>query len=208
MHVNTSFFALIFVGPDADPSACFSFSADPRRSHKMTQAGSTFAFPQIYSFPPFFTQQSHPETQQAQLAQWVDLISSYCREKRVFFLDCAPGSSDLRSELFTNAQIERSVNPTFAAALLSHMVATGAARWERDLDSKKTSKASAPPQQGSQRAIIFWRRPEEWAELIYDWIKETGQNKSILTFYELVDGDLAQSTGEAECKGVDSRLAC
>jgi hypothetical protein len=26
-------------------------------------------------------------------------------------------------------------------------------------------------------------------------VKNTGQNKSILTFYELVDGDLAQSTG-------------
>ena len=45
-------------------------------------------------------------------------------------------------------------------------------------------------------AWIWWRRPEEWADIIADWVESTGQRGSVLTVYELVDGEAAASQGE------------
>lgn len=46
------------------------------------------------------------------------------------------------------------------------------------------------------KIIVFWKKPEEWSELIYNWVVNTGQNRSIMTFFELTEGDLVQGTGE------------
>lgn len=66
--------------------------------------------------------------------------------------------------------------------------------------------------------LIYWRKPEEWGQIIYDWvsskptrsremlirqISDTGQTGSILTFYELTEGDLAETT---EFRGLDSAI--
>lgn len=90
--------------------------------------------------------------------------------------------------------------------VVAQMVAAGTA----DYDPPKKSSKAVPTS-----ALIYWRRPEEWATIIYDWvragplveggklmrglqIKETGQNNTIMTFYELTEGgDLAATTGEA-----------
>jgi hypothetical protein len=45
------------------------------------------------------------------------------------------------------------------------------------------------------RCWIYWRRPEEWGQLIYDWVDETGQKGAVLTLYELVEGDASQAQG-------------
>lgn len=37
-------------------------------------------------------------------------------------------------------------------------------------------------------AFIYWRRPEEWAEMISGWVEETGQKNTVLTVYELLHG--------------------
>lgn len=44
-------------------------------------------------------------------------------------------------------------------------------------------------------AIIYWRKPEEWANAIYEWIDNTGQKGSVLTLYEISEGDLTVSQG-------------
>ena len=43
------------------------------------------------------------------------------------------------------------------------------------------------------KALIYWRKPSEWADLIYRHIEETGQVGSILTVHELFHGDEVQS---------------
>lgn len=45
-------------------------------------------------------------------------------------------------------------------------------------------------------AWIWWRRPEEWADVIADWVEATGQRGVVLTVYELVEGEAAVSQGE------------
>lgn len=39
---------------------------------------------------------------------------------------------------------------------------------------------------------IYWRRPEEWADLIYAWVDNTGQKGAVLTVYELRESDAVQ----------------
>lgn len=51
-----------------------------------------------------------------------------------------------------------------------------------------------PPKQASTY-LLYWRKPEEWGTIIYDWITENGLGGSIMTFYEITDGDLSFSTG-------------
>ena len=45
-------------------------------------------------------------------------------------------------------------------------------------------------------AWIWWRRPEEWADVIADWVEGTGQRGAVLTVYELIQGEAAASQGE------------
>lgn len=44
-------------------------------------------------------------------------------------------------------------------------------------------------------AWIYWRRPEEWAEVILEWIEETGQKGSVVTLYEITQGEATVGQG-------------
>jgi len=68
---------------------------------------------------------------------------------------------------------------------------------------------------GRATAIVYWRKPEEWANAIYEWvivsacfwrgwegvddrdgqIDNTGQKGSVLTLYEISEGDLTRNQG-------------
>jgi ESCRT-II complex subunit VPS25 len=40
---------------------------------------------------------------------------------------------------------------------------------------------------------VYWRTLAEWADLIYGWVDETGQKGSVLTVYELREGEAVAS---------------
>jgi ESCRT-II complex subunit VPS25 len=61
------------------------------------------------------------------------------------------------------------------------MTYTGQAEW---LISKNTE---------ATRCLLFWRKPAEWADLIYAHVEVTGQTGSIVTVYELFHADDASS---------------
>ncbi|CAG8607746.1 13687_t:CDS:2, partial [Funneliformis mosseae] len=48
----------------------------------------------------------------------------------------------------------------------------------------------SPPKKTT--AIIYWRKPEEWATLINNWVFEAGMTNSILTVYEIAHGDTTE----------------
>ncbi|KAI5301115.1 hypothetical protein KEM56_001952 [Ascosphaera pollenicola] len=52
-------------------------------------------------------------------------------------------------------------------------------------------------------AYIWWRRPEEWASVIYEWAEQTGQKKTVLTLYELIEGE---ETMSQEFHGMDTAV--
>lgn len=72
-------------------------------------AASSFSFPQLYNFPPFFTLQRNPQTLASQLASWTRLVLDYCQHHRLFSLD-VQGSWERTTGaggLFRNETIER-----------------------------------------------------------------------------------------------------
>ena len=75
------------------------------------------------------------------------------------------------------------------ACSTSPSLAPGNAAWDPPVKGK--SKAG----EAGNRVLVFWRKPEEWGEIIYTWVVNTGQNRSIMTFFELTEGDLVQATG-------------
>ena len=50
---------------------------------------------------------------------------------------------------------------------------------------------------------VFWKRPEEWGDLIAGWAEEMGQKNTVLTLYELREGD---TTRGQDFHGMDEGL--
>ncbi|PWN53590.1 ESCRT-II complex, vps25 subunit [Violaceomyces palustris] len=170
--------------------------------------GRSFEYPKLHSFPPFFTLQPNPTTLSSQLSAWENLILSHSRHHRYHFLDISPTSSasETSRQLFRNERIARELRPQDVRTVLDHLVKNGNAAWEvsgRILDHPPSSSKQAGKDLSSvggssstsrQRAVIYWRKPFEWADLIYEWVTSTGQNKSIMTLFELTEGDMVQGT--------------
>lgn len=57
---------------------------------------------------------------------------------------------------------------------------------------------------GGDVVWIYWRTPEEWGALIEAWVDSTGQKGTVLTLYELVEGEGTVSTGEFSLSVRDS----
>lgn len=57
--------------------------------------------------------------------------------------------------------------------------------------------------EGSAVCWIYWRRPEEWAVAVEEWVERTGQRGTVLTLYELTESD---ATRREEFYGMDMEL--
>ena len=42
---------------------------------------------------------------------------------------------------------------------------------------------------------IYWRKPEDWGNLVYQWVNDGGMLGTILTIYEIVHGDSSKGQG-------------
>ncbi|GAA6035356.1 hypothetical protein JCM8097_008830 [Rhodosporidiobolus ruineniae] len=158
-------------------------SSAPRLSLLPTSSSSGFLFPSLFQFPPFFTRQPNPATWSHQLTQWTTLVLAWCRFHRIFRLDLSDETCS--REPFNNDRIKRRLHLPVLRAVVEHLVTAGQA--EYDPKPAKGKPAAA--------AWVYWKRPEEWAAAIYEWVKETGQTNSIMTFYELTEGgDLVHTT--------------
>lgn len=48
---------------------------------------------------------------------------------------------------------------------------------------------------GGDVCWVWWRKVDEWARIIEEWVDETGQRGSVLTLYELVEGEGGRGAG-------------
>lgn len=73
------------------------------------------------------------------------------------------------------------------------------------ITSSPTNKKQAKGEEGGEYAKcwIYWRRPEEWASVIEEWVDRTGQKGSVLTLYEITESD---ATVKEEFHGMDNDL--
>lgn len=143
---------------------------------------SEFEWPWQYNFPPFFTIQPTLATKEKQLEAWSSLILNYHRAHRCFVLDVTEA---LTSPLFHNKGISRKLSADALQDILNAMSNRGTIAWA---DKQHT------------RCYVFWRSPEEWGKLVYEWADASGHINSVCTFYELLQGDDTQDT---EFAGLD-----
>ncbi|KAF1357037.1 ESCRT-II complex subunit-domain-containing protein [Delphinella strobiligena] len=155
-----------------------------------TTTNPPFTFPPHHSFPPFYTLQPNTQTLQRQLTLWGTLISTYHATHSLFTLSLSTAPS---TPLFTNAHISRSLDPLSLRKILDWMSTPEggcSAEWIPPSSSSTTTKKRITENENEKNiAWIWWKRPEIWAEEMYTWIEETGQRGSVLTIYELREGD-------------------
>ncbi|KAL0248131.1 hypothetical protein GEMRC1_003367 [Eukaryota sp. GEM-RC1] len=142
---------------------------------------SSFSFPELYNFPPFFTLQPVVDTLTKQLESWCQLVLDYCQHHTHYFIIPSEMQS---SDLFTNAAINRRLDETQIVRVIDALVHKGRAEW-CSIDK--------------QRALIFFRTPEEWADILSSILDKYGQKNSVCTLYELSHGDLARGTPLMGC---------
>ncbi|ODV85356.1 hypothetical protein CANARDRAFT_7476 [[Candida] arabinofermentans NRRL YB-2248] len=170
-------------------------------------SSNTFKYPTIYNFPPFFTKQPNLQTFQIQLQIWQDLILDYCKFYKIWSLsingqpnttttsitdDDDDGEEDVdnddididvdisKNSIFKNDKIERYAKSDFILDIINHMIKNGKCEWI-DANNHKFG------------LFIYWYTLEEWADKLYDWIDNTGQNNTVLTLYEIRKSELTEN---------------
>lgn len=58
-------------------------------------------------------------------------------------------------------------------------------------------------EEGDGKVWVYWRRPEEWAQVLEEWVDRTGQKGTVVTLYEIGESD---ATRREEFWGMDSDL--
>jgi len=149
---------------------------------------SAFVFPKSYNYPPFFSPQPTALTRQAQLRKWSIFLQRYCRHHRIFQITIIDA---LDTPLFNNSTLKKRLSLKDAKAVIDYMVSKDGDERAEWLGPDKSS------------AWIWWRKPEEWAALIATWVEDTGQKGTVLTLYELVQGE---ATEKQEFYGMDMEV--
>ncbi|KAK4105155.1 ESCRT-II complex, vps25 subunit [Parathielavia hyrcaniae] len=200
----------------------------PSNQPSSSSPSTAFSFPPEYSFPPFFTRQTNLTTHHAQLTKWSSLVLSYCRHHRIFKLSLSgnpitttnPTTTSTSSserdttELFFNRTINRRLSLPDIREVIDFLrrdnraeyvttTTTSTSTAAGGADGGTAGGAAAGGGGGGDIVWIYWRTPEEWAALVESWVDGTGQRGSVLTVYELVEGD---GTVGAEFHGLDQEL--
>eukprot|EP00744_Colponema_vietnamica_P017991 GILI01025354.1.p1 GENE.GILI01025354.1~~GILI01025354.1.p1 ORF type:complete len:202 (+),score=35.54 GILI01025354.1:73-606(+) len=144
-----------------------------------------FAFPDFYQMPPFFTVQPVLSTREKQLQLWGELVLSFTLHHKLYTLVVDEAAN---SPLFNNSQIQRRLNVEGIRAVIDHLVSQGRAEWE---SAEK------------KRCLVYWRPLEEWANLLYKWVCDSGKVNSVETVFSLREGDETQGT---EFHGIPSEI--
>lgn len=188
------------------------------QSHLSNMAPSNpapFQFPPEYFFPAFFTRQTNLNTLHAQLVKWSSLVLSYCQHHRIFKLSLSPTSSTATAapssssstnpaassgtstststtvlvdteELFHNRRLNRRLALADVREVVDFMRRDGRAEY---VGKEEEGKG------GGDVVWVYWRTPEEWAGVIEAWVDETAQKGTVLTLYELTEGEGTRGTG-------------
>jgi len=127
-------------------------------------------FPWQHSFPPFYTLQPNLDSRKKQLEAWRSIILDYCQRKGLTSLDLREASN---SELFNNTAIQRRLSDEALQAVFKELEEKGNLEW--------TDKSHT-------RCNIYWRSPDEWGTLIYNFIKQRGQTNTVCTLFEISEG--------------------
>ncbi|KAK4073607.1 hypothetical protein Trihar35433_3081 [Trichoderma harzianum] len=172
-------------------------SPPPQPQNQSQSTSPSFPFPREYFFPAFFTRQTNITIHHAQLTKWSALILAYARHHRLFRITI---SAAAESDLFYNRGIDRRLSPPDIREVLDFMRKDGRAEFLRPGDADASSSSAAD---GGDVVFLYWRKPEEWAALVEAFVEETAQKGSVLTVYELTEGENTRGT---EFHGMDNQV--
>jgi ESCRT-II complex subunit VPS25 len=149
------------------------------------QNSDSFIYPWEYEFPPFFTIQPNLETRKMQLEAWRSLILDYCQHKKIQQLNLR---EFYNKPPFCNQSIDRRLSWESLQLIITSMVDRKYAEWlGRD----------------REECLVYSRPPEQWAQIIYGYVKEKSLQNTIMTFYELLEDE---STESYEFHGLDETI--
>ncbi|KAL6806634.1 ESCRT-II complex subunit domain-containing protein [Trichoderma sp. SZMC 28013] len=173
-------------------------------SPPQSSSSPSFPFPREYFFPAFFTRQTNITIHHAQLTKWSALILAYARHHRLFRITISAAAD---SDLFFNRAIDRRLAPPDIREVLDFMRKDGRAEFLRPGASNggaaDASSSSASDAAGGDVVFLYWRKPAEWAALVEAFVEETAQKGSVLTVYELTEGENTRGT---EFHGMDNQV--
>ncbi|XP_054153329.1 vacuolar protein-sorting-associated protein 25-like [Oppia nitens] len=124
-----------------------------------------------YNFEPFFTIQPNIETRRQQLKAWRQLICDYYEVINEHVLDVNKAIND---PIFKNNKISRQLSLDSLRVILDDMQSNGLIEW---IDKKQDN------------CYVYWKRPQDWAQLVLKWVDEKALNNTVCTFYEIVSSD-------------------
>ncbi|KAL2119275.1 hypothetical protein VTJ04DRAFT_6235 [Mycothermus thermophilus] len=108
------------------------------------------------------------------------------------------------TDLFHNKRINRRLSPADIREVIDFLRKDGRAEYVGGSPPPAPSRSGEVAGSGATgMAWIYWRTPEEWAALVEGWVDATGQKGSVLTVFELVEGDGSRGT---EFHGLDQEL--
>ncbi|KAI1429885.1 ESCRT-II complex subunit-domain-containing protein [Xylaria sp. FL1777] len=180
----------------------------PPPSSLSSPSQTGFQFPREYHFPPFFTRQPNLSTRHSQQSKWASLVLAYCAHHRLYKLG-------LTAELFHNRRIDRRLGLADAREVLEFMRRDGRAEFINPNHNNNNNNSGGGGGGGGgddeggggggggDVAWIYWRTPEEWAALVEAWVDDTAQKGTVLTLYELSQGE---DTIGTEFHGLDLEL--
>lgn len=175
-------------------------------------APAAFEFPREYYFPPFFTRQTNLNTHHAQLVKWSSLVLAYCQHHRIFKLPLSPTAATTTSSLpgatptaaaaaaediFFNRKLNRRLALADVREVIDFMRKDGRAEYVGGGEGAAASAGGGAA--GGDVVWVYWRTPEEWAALVEGWVDETAQKGTVLTLYELTEGEGTRGTGKLRC---------
>lgn len=120
-------------------------------------ATDDFRFPKSYGFPPMWTLQRTLATRHEQFKRWSSLILAYCHHHRIWRLTLVDA---LNTPLFRNPRLRKSLTLEEVTEVLDWMT--------QEQGMRRVEWIGREGAKGS--AWIYWRRPEEWADVINAWV--------------------------------------
>ncbi|KEZ40356.1 ESCRT-II complex subunit [Scedosporium apiospermum] len=172
-----------------------------------------FTFPREYHFPPFFTRQTNLTTHHAQLTKWSSLILSFCQHYRIHRLSLSQFTTTATSSTATSSSLTSSssaapLETLFHNPTINRRLSTADIKDVIDFMRKQGRVESYAPtgangDGGKDVVWVYWRTPEEWAEIVERWVDETAQRGVVLTVYEITEGETCRGT---EFYGLDQEL--
>eukprot|EP01025_Chloroclados_australasicus_P010529 TRINITY_DN14318_c0_g3_i1.p2 TRINITY_DN14318_c0_g3~~TRINITY_DN14318_c0_g3_i1.p2 ORF type:complete len:178 (+),score=15.44 TRINITY_DN14318_c0_g3_i1:62-595(+) len=142
-----------------------------------------FDFPPFFNYPPYFTLQPIQETREKQLKLWRDLMLAYCSHNKIYVVNV-----DEQFPLFQNKEINRKLDKQFIVSMMDDLVRQGNGEW---INQQKSS------------FLVLWKNLHQWAEILYTWVRSSGQEDAVMTLDELSNGDDVKGS---ELEGVHTKL--